>query len=132
MSKITTLRTIRILERPNLIWLEIDTDESLTGLGETFRGAVAVEAAIHELIAPQILGQDARHIEGISRKLLKPYIGFHSASAEVRAASAVEFSKNTLSSDMPWISNSGSWIFTASISALDVAYAFASFTGSPI
>jgi galactonate dehydratase len=31
MSRITTLRTIRIPNRPNLIWLEIDTDESLTG-----------------------------------------------------------------------------------------------------
>ena len=90
MSTITAVRTIRITERPNLIWIEIDTDEGLTGLGETFRGAVAVEAAVHELIAPQLLGRDARHIEGISRTLLKPYIGFHSASAEVRAASAVD------------------------------------------
>lgn len=90
MSRITTLRTIRIPDRPNLIWLEIDTDDSLTGLGETFRGAALVESAIHEQIAPQLLGQDARHIESISRKLLTPYIGFHSASAEVRAASAVD------------------------------------------
>jgi galactonate dehydratase len=90
MSTITAVRTIRITERPNLVWIEIDTDEGLTGLGETFRGAVAVEAAFHELVAPQLLGQDARYIEGISRKLLKPYIGFHSAGAEVRAASAVD------------------------------------------
>ena len=34
MSRITTLRTIRIAERPNLIWVEIETDEGLTGLGE--------------------------------------------------------------------------------------------------
>ncbi|MEK9283962.1 hypothetical protein MTR72_30720 [Bradyrhizobium sp. ISRA442] len=90
MSRITTLRTIRIDERPNLIWVEIETDEGLTGLGESFRGAQAVEAAVHELAAPLLLGQDSRRIEAISRQLLTPYLGFHSVSAEVRAASAID------------------------------------------
>ena len=39
MASITALRTIRIGERPNLIWLEIETEDGLTGLGESFRGA---------------------------------------------------------------------------------------------
>lgn len=90
MSRITTLRTIRIEERPNLIWVEIETDEGLTGLGESFRGAQAVEAAVHELAAPLVLGQDSRRIEAVSRQLLTPYLGFHSVSAEVRAASAID------------------------------------------
>jgi len=41
MSKVQCLRTIRIAERPNLIWVEIETDEGLIGLGESFRGAQA-------------------------------------------------------------------------------------------
>jgi L-alanine-DL-glutamate epimerase-like enolase superfamily enzyme len=90
MSCITALRTIRIDERPNLIWVEVTTDEGLTGLGESFRGTQAVEAAVHELVAPLVLGQDSRRIEAISRQLLTPYLGFHSASAEVRAASAID------------------------------------------
>jgi galactonate dehydratase len=90
MSRITALRTIRVDERPNLIWVEVETDEGLTGLGESFRGTQAVEAAIHELAAPLVLGQDSRRIEAISRTLLTPYLGFHSASAEVRAASAID------------------------------------------
>jgi galactonate dehydratase len=90
MSRITALRTIRIDERPNLIWVEIETDEGLTGLGESFRGAQAVEAATHELAAPLVLGADSRRIEAISRQLLTPYLGFHSVSAEVRAASAID------------------------------------------
>jgi L-alanine-DL-glutamate epimerase-like enolase superfamily enzyme len=90
VSKITCLRTIRIAERPNLIWVEIETDEGLTGLGESFRGAQAVEAVLHEQVAPWLLGRDARRIEAVSRQLLTPYLGFHSASAEVRAASAVD------------------------------------------
>jgi L-alanine-DL-glutamate epimerase-like enolase superfamily enzyme len=90
MSKITGLRTIRIRERPNLIWVEVETDDGLTGLGESFRGAQATEAVIHEQIAPWLLGRDARRIEAVSRHLTTPYLGFHSAGAEIRAASAID------------------------------------------
>ena len=90
MSLITCVRTIRIDERPNLLWLELETDEGLTGLGEAFRGTQAVEAAVHELLAPWLVGRDARRIEAISRNLLTPYVGFGASSAEVRAASAVD------------------------------------------
>lgn len=90
MSRITSIRTIRIAERPNLIWAEVTTDEGLTGLGEAFRGAAAVEAVIHESVAPLLLGRDARDIEGISRLLLTPYVGFGASSAEVRAAAAID------------------------------------------
>jgi galactonate dehydratase len=90
MSKITALRTIRIAERPNLIWVELETDDGLTGLGESFRGAQATEAVIHEQIAPWLIGRDARRIEAVSRHLTTPYIGFHSTGAEIRAASAID------------------------------------------
>jgi galactonate dehydratase len=90
MSKIQCLRTIRIAERPNLIWVELETDEGLVGLGESFRGAQAVEAVLHETIAPWLIGRDSRRIEAVSRHLMTPYLGFASASAEVRAASAVD------------------------------------------
>jgi L-alanine-DL-glutamate epimerase-like enolase superfamily enzyme len=90
MSAIVCVRTIRIPERHNLIWIELETDEGLTGLGESFRGAPAVEAVVHDQVAPWLLGRDSRRIEMISRYLLKPYLGFHSTSAEVRAASAVD------------------------------------------
>jgi L-alanine-DL-glutamate epimerase-like enolase superfamily enzyme len=90
MSKITGIRTIRIAERPNLIWVQVATDEGLVGLGETFRGTAAVEAVLHDQVAPWLLGRDSRRIEAVSRHLLTPYLGFHSASAEVRAASAID------------------------------------------
>jgi galactonate dehydratase len=90
MSRITALRTIRLPERANLIWVEIDTEDGLTGLGESFRGAQATEAVIHEQIAPWLLGRDARQIEAVSRHLMTPYIGFHSTGAEIRAASAID------------------------------------------
>jgi L-alanine-DL-glutamate epimerase-like enolase superfamily enzyme len=90
MPNITAVRTIRIAERPNLIWVELDTDDGLTGLGESFRGAQATEAVIHEQVAPWLIGRDARRIEAASRHLTTPYIGFHTAGAEIRAASAID------------------------------------------
>lgn len=90
MTSIRTLRTYRVPERPSLIWLELETSDGLVGLGETFRGAAAVETCLHEELAPFLLGRDARHIEGISRHLLTPYVGYNSSGTEVRAASAVD------------------------------------------
>lgn len=90
MSGIRCVRTVRIEERPNLLWVEIETDDGLSGLGEAFRGAVAVEAVLHTEAAPYLLGRDARRIEAISRHLLRPYVGFGASSAEIRAASAVD------------------------------------------
>lgn len=51
MSRIERRRTIRLAERPSLIRVEVTTDEGLTGLGESFRGAEVTEAVIHESIA---------------------------------------------------------------------------------
>lgn len=90
MSKITALRTLRIGERPNLIWVEIETDDGLTGLGESFRGAESVEAVLHEQVAPWLIGRDAVHIEAVSRHLMTTQLGCNSSGAEIRAASAVD------------------------------------------
>lgn len=90
MSTIRCLRTYRLPDRPSLIWLEIETSDGLVGLGETFRGAATVETCLHEELAPWLLGRDARQMEGISRHLLTPYVGYNSSGAEVRSASAVD------------------------------------------
>ena len=89
-SRITCVRTLRVPERANILWVEIETAEGLTGLGESFRGAAAVEGQVHELVAPYLLGQDSRNIERIHRHLMTPYVGFGASSAEMRAASAVD------------------------------------------
>ena len=41
--KITGLETVRIAERPNLLWVRVLTDEGIAGLGETFFLAETVE-----------------------------------------------------------------------------------------
>ena len=88
-TKISRLETIRISEFPQLLWLEIGTEEGITGLGETFFNAGAVEAYVHDDLAPQLLGRDALAIDAIARDLVG-YVGFRSSGVEVRGASAVD------------------------------------------
>ncbi|MDV7271598.1 mandelate racemase/muconate lactonizing enzyme family protein [Thioclava sp. A2] len=87
--KITAIETIRIAERPNLMWLQVHTDEGVTGLGETFYGARAVEAYVHETLAPLMLGEDPRRIEYLARKA-EGYLGWRSTGAETRGNSAFD------------------------------------------
>ena len=87
--KITALETIRNAEFPNLLWLHVHTDEGISGLGETFFGAQAVEAYLHESVAPQLLGQDPGRIDYIARKLYG-YLGFRGSGVETRGNSAID------------------------------------------
>jgi galactonate dehydratase len=87
--KITTLETIRVTERPNLLWLQVHTDEGVSGLGETFFGAATVEAHVHEYIAPRVLGRDPFEIDRLSADLVG-YLGFRSSGAEMRGNSAFD------------------------------------------
>ena len=87
--KITALETLRLQEFANLLWVRVHTDEGLVGLGETFMGAQAVEAYLHETVAPKLIGRDPRHLEAIGRDLSN-YLGWRSAGVETRGNSAVD------------------------------------------
>jgi len=88
--KITAFETIRLGEFPNLLWLHVHTDEGLVGLGETFFGPRAVEAYIHETVAPLLTGKPALQIDRHARTLQNQYLGFSGSGVEMRAASAVD------------------------------------------
>ncbi|MCK5574931.1 MAG: hypothetical protein KAI28_03920, partial [Sphingomonadales bacterium] len=88
--KITAVETIRLEEFPNLVWVQVETDAGITGLGESFFGAEATEAYIHETAAPRLLGQDAGRIDQHSWTLRNGYLGFASSGAEMRGLSAVD------------------------------------------
>ena len=75
--KITAIETIRLEEFANLLWLRVHTDEGLVGLGETFFAAPTVEAYLHEVVAPQLLGRDPLAIDRIAKDL-DGYVGFRS------------------------------------------------------
>ncbi len=87
--KITAIQTIRLKTHSNVLMVRLHTDQGLTGLGETFFGAEAVEADIHARISGEILGQDPSRIEYLHAKM-RPYAGFGSTGAEMRALSMVD------------------------------------------
>jgi galactonate dehydratase len=87
--KVTALETIQLAEFANLVWVRVHTDQGLVGLGETFFGANAVAAYVHETLAPYLIGKDPLQIDLHSRRL-NGYVGFNSTGAEARGNSAVD------------------------------------------
>ncbi len=88
--RITAIETIHVGAYPNITFVEVHTDEGVSGLGETFRGPQAVAAHIHEAIAPYLLGRDPCAVEAHSHHMLNGYLGFASSGVETRAASAID------------------------------------------
>ncbi len=87
--KVVKIETLRLKEFANLCWVRVHTDEGVVGLGETFMGAAAVEAYIHETVAPYLLGKDPLQIDWHWRQLYG-YLGFRSSGVEMRGNSAVD------------------------------------------
>lgn len=87
--RITALETVRVDEFPSLLHVLLHTDEGLTGLGETFFFAEAVEAHLHDVVADYLVGQDSARIERHALAL-RGYVGPAGSGAETRAASAVD------------------------------------------
>src|SRR6478609_7046703 len=88
--KITALETILLDEFPNLLWVQIHTDTGHVGIGETFYGARAVEAHIHETLAPRLLAADPLRIEHLNAVMTTLPIAQSSTGVEYRAASAID------------------------------------------
>jgi galactonate dehydratase len=88
--KITAVETIALDEFPNVLWVQVHTDQGLVGLGETFYAVAPVIEHVHQTCAPYLLGRDPLRIEAISRNFLNTYLGFNSVGVEMRAMSAID------------------------------------------
>ena len=88
--KITHIETIRIDEKPQIIWVNIHTDKGIIGLGETWYAPTVVESAIHDHFGPLLIGRDPRKVElhWHSMFTLSDHAGF--GGAEMRAISAID------------------------------------------
>jgi L-alanine-DL-glutamate epimerase-like enolase superfamily enzyme len=87
--RISGLDTIRLETHPNLLYVQLHSDDGLMGLGETFFGARAVEAYLHETLAPSLLGKQITSVDDLSLGF-QGYLGFSSSGAETRGNSAVD------------------------------------------
>jgi galactonate dehydratase len=87
--RIVALETLRPAVQPNVLLLRLHTDEGLTGLGEAFFGAAAVEAYLHDTAAPVLLGAEDPTPERAARQLA-PYVGYQGGGVETRGNGAVD------------------------------------------
>ena len=87
--KITRVETLQTPTYPNVLWLQLHTDEGLIGLGEAFYGPSAVAGYVHESAGPYLLGKDprevARHVHALGQGMQ-----FRAMGAESRGLSAVD------------------------------------------
>jgi L-alanine-DL-glutamate epimerase-like enolase superfamily enzyme len=88
--KITSIETLRVGEFANLLWVRVHTDAGVIGLGETFYGAGAVEAQIHDTLAGRLLGKNPLQIEALNREMVNLPLAQASTGVEYRAASAID------------------------------------------
>jgi galactonate dehydratase len=88
--KITGIKTFRVEEFANVLWVHVETDAGVTGLGETFYGAGAVEAHIHDTLAGRLLGKNPLHIEALNKEMVSLPMAQSSTGTEYRAASAID------------------------------------------
>lgn len=94
-NKISRIETLRLGRYPNLIWVKVYTDDGAHGLGESFLWPEAVEAHIHNTVAPYLLGKNAADRD-LHWKNLYGYLGFRSTGAEMRAVSAIDIALTDL------------------------------------
>ncbi|GAA2110097.1 mandelate racemase/muconate lactonizing enzyme family protein [Microlunatus panaciterrae] len=87
--KIDRIDTVQHEDFPNLLHVLVHTDDGVVGTGETFYGAEAVEAQIHAVAAPLLLGADPLRINAHNRTL-QGYVGYTGSGAETRARSAID------------------------------------------
>ena len=89
-ARIERIETLRPQSQPNVLWVEVTDEDGVTGLGETYYVPGAVDAVIHDLAAPLLLGKDAARIEDVWQTLFACANFYGFAGAEMRAFSAID------------------------------------------
>jgi L-alanine-DL-glutamate epimerase-like enolase superfamily enzyme len=87
--KISSVKPFVHPDFPNLVYVEVTTDEGIVGLGESYYFGSTVAHFINEFAGPAILGKDPLDRESIS-KTLTTYVGYNSSGVETRARSAID------------------------------------------
>ena len=87
--KITEVRTYNHQDFPNLIHVEIRTDEGITGIGESYYFGSSIAAFINEFLGPAILGENPLDHEALAEKM-HTYVGYNGSGVETRGRSAID------------------------------------------
>jgi galactonate dehydratase len=89
-ARIERIETIRLGAQPNVLWVEVTDEDGVTGLGETYYIPTAVEAVVHDMAAPLLLGLAALRIEEVWQTLFACANFYGYAGSEMRAFSALD------------------------------------------
>lgn len=87
--KITEVRTFNHADFPNLIHVEVKTDEGVSGIGESYYFGNSIAAFIHEFLGPVLIGEDPLDHESIAEKM-NTYVGYNGSGIETRGRSAID------------------------------------------
>src|ERR1700752_1502819 len=88
--KITAVKTAASIGHGMHLWVKVETDEGITGLGECVHGGVQAIAIIHEL-RRQRVGRDPMQIDALFEELRRGHVfdgGF--AGALITALTGIE------------------------------------------
>ncbi|HMP43142.1 MAG TPA: hypothetical protein PKA05_22395, partial [Roseiflexaceae bacterium] len=87
---ITAIESLYFAAFPRLLIVRLHTSDGLIGTGETVDKLPGARGALHGTIAPLLLGQDPRDIEGNWRFIFDNLMYHGYSGAELRALSAVD------------------------------------------
>ncbi len=105
---IAAIEALRLEEFANLIWVTVEDADGNSGVGETFFGAEAVEAYLHETAAPELVGREISGPEEL-RGRLRPYVGHQPPGVEMRGNSDVDIALWDLWGGRPASHSGGCW-----------------------
>lgn len=88
--KIREIRVVHFPKFPNITFVEIETDTGIVGLGETYYTPRSVTAYLNEVLAPQLIDQDALQIEAFWRNAYDSSHVYGNRGLEMRCLSAID------------------------------------------
>ena len=86
---IEKIETFRVEAVPNILWVQLTTNDGVTGLGESYFDPSVTESHIHKHIAPYLLGRSALDIRKHYRKMIG-YLGQQGSGVEQRGRGMVD------------------------------------------
>ena len=89
-AKIVKIESVRSTIQPNVTHVLVTDSDGITGLGETFYGATAVEAHLHDVIVPTLIAENLTADPSSVSQAIQGYVGYSGSGAEVRARSALD------------------------------------------
>ena len=87
---INKIRTLQLKAFPRVLWVELQTDTGLVGLGETMPKPGASRVMLHETLSSFLLGQDPLQIEWIWNNIFRAINTHGWAGTEIRTLSAID------------------------------------------